>query len=268
MEPLRHLIESLRPYHGAVLAFVVALAVGLVGRWMRRPPPPGLAAGVGALAGWVFTFGLPTASPRQLPERLPLLLLALVALTPVLGRVARRWRWLGLPLAVLCAIGVGWWMSGAPLILPDLRRAALPLAGIAAAALLLALLAREAWAAPVATSVLLLGFMGAALRGPHMLLGGALFAAALGASLVLPGRSGSGPNAALANLPVAGTLAALAALPVIARGSGPDWAAGLSPLLALAVGAPIGASVSRRLGAPLGALLAGVASALLAFFMR
>jgi hypothetical protein len=138
MESLWQLIESVRPGHGAAVALLVSLAVGLAARWLRWPAPAGLAAGIGTLAGWLFRFGLPTASPRQLPERLPLLVLALVLASPLLLRAARRWRWLGPPLAVLCAFGVGWWMAGAPLNLPDLRRAAFALAGVAAGSLLIA----------------------------------------------------------------------------------------------------------------------------------
>ncbi|WP_372618413.1 hypothetical protein [Falsiroseomonas sp.] len=259
------LIESLRPYHGAALAFAVAIAAVLAARALRRPLPGGVAAGIGALAGWWFAFGLLTASPRQLPERLPLLLLVLVLAVPLLAALARRWRWLALPGALLGAGWVGWWMAGAPLTMPDLRRAGMVLVAVAGATLLLALRGGPRWAGPVAAAALLGGLAAAALPGPYVVLGAALFAAAAGVAALGPRGGGAAPM--LDALPLAGALAALAAIPVIARGAPADWAAAAAPLAALALGAPAGARLGGRFGALFGAVLAGAACATVAFLI-
>lgn len=260
------LIESFRPYHGAALAFVAALAAALAARALRRPLLAGAAAGIGVLAGWWFSFGLLTATPRQLPERLPLLLLVLVLLAPLLGLAARRWRWLLLPGVVLGAFWTGWWMAGAPRVLPDLARAAWVLGGVAAATLLLALRSGPAWAPPVAAGALLAGLAGASLPGPYLVLGAALLAAACGAAAVPDGR-GAGATT-LAALPVGGALAGLGVIPLLSRGAPADWAAASAPLVALLVGAPLGGRLLGRAGAALGAILVGGSLAAVAFLWR
>jgi hypothetical protein len=246
----------------------VALAVALAARAWRRPLFGAAAGGIGVLAGWWFALGLLTASPRQLPERLPLLMLMLVLAAPLTAAAERRWRWLALPLAGLGALAAGWWMAGAPLWLPDLRQAAPVLAGVAVATLVLALRGGPRWAGPVATAALLAGLHLAPMVGPFRMLGLVLLAATVAAALV-PTARGATAHPALAALPVAGALAALAALPLVMRGAAADVAVAAAPLAALALGAPLGARLAGgRLGAPLGAMLAGAASAGVAFLLR
>jgi hypothetical protein len=259
------LIDLLRPYHGAALALLAALAAGFAAHALRRPALGSIAAGIGTLAGWWLSFGLLTASPRQLPERLPLLMLVLVLAVPLLGLLARRWRWLALPALVLGAVWVGWWMSGAPRVLPDLRRAAPVLAAVALATLVLAQRGGPRWAGPVAAGALLAGLAAARLPGPYVVLGAALLAAAIGASLAAP--RGAAPTDVKA-LPLAGALAGLAAIPVLARGAPADWAAAAAPLLALALGAPLGARLLGRFGAPIGAVVFGGSATASALLMR
>jgi hypothetical protein len=247
---------------GAAIAGAVALGVALAARALRRPLAGGAAAGIGVLAGWWFAFGLLTATPRQLPERLPLLALVLAVGAPLLGAAARRRPWLAVPGAVLGALWVGWWMAGAPRSVPDLARAAPVLGGVAAAALALALASAPRWAGPVAAAATLAGLLAAPLPGPYAVLGLALLAATLGAAAV------PAAGAPLAGLPVAGALAALAAIPVMARGAPADWAVAAAPLAVLLAGAPLGARLSPGLGAPAGAALAGGLCAAVAFLLR
>lgn len=261
------LVESLRPYHAAVLAFLVALGAPLLARWLRWPHLVAVAAGLGVLAGWWLTFGLLTATPRQLPERLPLLVLVMVLATPALGMAARRWRGLELPAALLGACWVGWWMAGAPRVPADLARGWPVLGGVAAAALLLALRSAPGWAGPLATASLFAGLAAAALPGPQLVSASVLLAAALGAALAQAWRGG-GATGPLSALPLAGGIAALAAIPVLARGAPADWTAAAAPLAALLLGAPAGARMGGRLGAPIGAALVGATATLVAFLVR
>jgi hypothetical protein len=271
MEWIESLALPVAHWREAAVGAGVALAVALAARTLHRPLLGAAAAGIGVLAGWWFAFGLLTASPRQLPERLPLLLLMLVLTAPLMGAAARRWRWLALPLAGLGALAAGWWMAGAPLWLPDLARAAPVLAGVAAATFLLVLRAGPRWAGPVAAAVLLAGLHLAPLVGPFRMLGLVLLAATTAAALVPPGKGGAA-HPALGALPVAGALAALAAIPLVARGAAADVAVAAAPLAALAVGAPLGARLigGRRasLGAVAGAVLAGGFCAGVAFLLR
>ncbi|MGG5812003.1 hypothetical protein, partial [Falsiroseomonas sp. CW058] len=123
---------ELWPWRGALAAAVLGLAVALAGGWLRRPRLAALAGGIGVLGGWWLTFGLLTATPRQLAERLPLLMLAMVLAAGLGGGAVARWRWLAVPLALAGAAAAGWWMAGAPLVAADLRRAAPVLASVAA----------------------------------------------------------------------------------------------------------------------------------------
>jgi hypothetical protein len=240
MDGIESLLAWLRPWQAALVAGAVALAVALAGRAAGRPLLGAAAAGIGVLAGWWFAFGLLTASPRQLPERLPLLMLVLVLAAPLMGVLARRWGWLAVPLAVFGAVWAGWWMAGAPLWLPDLGRAAAVFAGVSVATLLLALAGGARWAGPVAAAVLFAGLLVAPLPGPARALGAALLAAAAAAALVRPAKGAPAP---LAALPLAAALAALAAIPLLARGAAADWAVAAAPLAALLVGAPVGAGL-------------------------
>ncbi len=251
------------PWRGAVPAFLLALAVGVAARRLGRPALAGAAAGIGVLAGWWVTFGLLTASPRQLPERLPLLMLGLAVLVPAALRLAARAAWIGPALAGLGAAGVGWWMAGAPLVAPDLARAWPVLAGVAALALGLALRLAGGWRGPLAAAALLGGLVAAGLPGPQPVLGAVLLAAALGAA-----AGGAAAPGVLAALPLAGGLAALAAIPVLARGAPADWAAGAAPAVALWLGGALGALLPGRAAAPVGAGLAGAAAVLAAWLLR
>ena len=262
------LIATLHPYRAALPALLVAFGLAALARLLRRPALGAAANGAGALAGWWFAFGLLTASPRQLPERLPLLLLVLVLFTPPLVLLARQRPWLALPGCALGAAWAGWWMAGGPVTLPDLTRAAMVAGGVAAATLLLALRGWPRWAGPVAAGVLLAGLVAAAVPGPPIPLALVLLAAAVGAALVPPGKGKPGGPAAPAALPLAGALAGLAALPLLARGTPADALAAAAPLAALWLGAPLGAAFAGRAGPPLAALLAGAACAAAAFVLR
>ena len=268
MDWISSLTAALAPWHAALVAGVSAFGAAWLGRAAGRPLLGAAAAGIGVLAGWWFAFGVITASPRQLPERLPLLMLALVLAAPLFGAAARWRRWLAVPLAAAGAIWAGWWMAGAPMVLPDLARAAPVLVAVAFATLLLALAGGPRWAGPVAASVLFAGLHVAPLAGPYRLLGGGVLAAAAMAALVRPGK-GNMTHPVLTALPLAVALAALAAIPVLARGGAADFAVAAAPLAALLIGIPTGARlVGRRWGAPAGAALMGCLAVGVAFLLR
>lgn len=226
-----------------VVALVVAIAVAGAGRLVRRPGLAALAAAAGLLAGWWWTMGLVTASPRQLPERLPLLAACLLLLAAI-GTAAARpgrgiGRWIGPAIAGAGALATGWWMAGAPRTGADLATALPVLAGVTALALLL--LRRDAaWSAPAAALVLLAGLVLARLPGPGVVLGVAAAAAALGGAL---GAAPSGRASPAAALPLAGGLAALAVLPLLARGAAADWAVVAAPVLLLWAGPALGGAL-------------------------
>jgi len=268
MDWIPALAATLAPWHAALVAGACEIGAAWLGRAAGRPLLGAAAAGIGVLAGWWFSFGVLTASPRQLPERLPLLMLGLVLTAPLFGAAARWRAWLALPLAAAGALWAGWWMAGAPMILPDLTRAAPVLAGVAIATLLLALSGGPRWSGPVAASALFAGLQLAPLAGPYRLLGGALLAAAAIVALVRPGK-GKMAHPVLTALPLAGALAALAASPVVARGAASDFAVAAAALVALLLGAPAGARVAgRKWGGVVGAGLAGGSMACVAFLLR
>lgn len=249
------------PWRGAATAFVLALGWGFAASRLRCPRLAALAAGLGVLAGWWITFGLLTASPRQLPERLPVLAFGLVLLPGIGAGVAARWRSAGLLVAALGAVGAGWWMAGAPLTGADLRRALPVLAGVAGAALLLAVRIRGGAMAAAVAGALLAGLAAAGAPGPGVVLGAAVLGAALGA--LRWGMAGS-----LAAMPLAGAVAALGALPVIARSGAADWAAGAAPLLAAGLGPLLARWLPAWLGAAGGGALAATPAVAVAFFLR
>jgi hypothetical protein len=120
---------------------------------------------------------------------------------------------------------------------------------------------------PIAAAALFGGLQASGLAGPQAMLAATLLAATAAAALV-PAR-GAPPR--LLALPAACGLAALAALPVVARGAPADWAAASAPVAALLVGAPAGARLLRRrgaLGATIGAGLGGAAAILAAWALR
>lgn len=242
-------IDLLGHWTGAALAAIVALLAALLLRAMNRPAVSGLAAPLGVAAGWIVTLGLVTASPRQLPERLPLLALASLAFGLGAAAVAGRQVLLWLVVAI-GALGCGWWMAGAPLHGPDVMRAAIPIAAVAGGTLAFHLLLGAAWQPLAAALALALAFAVSTLPGPQFLL--ALAAACAAAAAWI---GGAAPSPAL-RLPFAMMLAALAAVPPIARGSVMDWIAAAAAPVALLAG-PLAA---RRLPAEavqvIGAVLA------------
>ncbi|NKC33952.1 hypothetical protein, partial [Falsiroseomonas selenitidurans] len=154
------MIETLTP---ALPALLLALALAMAGR--RWPMAGGLALGAGVLAGWLWVFGSLPASPRQLPERLPLLALGVLALVGL----GLAWRAVpGRLLALLGALAVGWWMAGAPRNAPDLAQA-VPVGVVVTGAVLLGLQGGR-WARLAAAAALLAGLWWAALPGPALLL--------------------------------------------------------------------------------------------------
>jgi hypothetical protein len=221
---------------GLAMIGAAALALGLA-RW-RRGLGPGLGLGLGVALGLTLILGLVWPSPRQVPERLPWLALA-VALVPALAGRARLWA------AAALALAAGWWMSGAPLHGPDLIRAAPRLAMIAALTLLLAL-GRPGLAGwrGIAAPLLMAGALSlAGAPGPLSLV--ALILAAAAGGTALAAQSGGAARAATAGsaaraatvdpgpLGLAALLAALAASPWLMRGSPVDAApASLALLIA------------------------------------
>ena len=243
-------IELLLPWRGVAAAFVVSLAwVGLF-RLLRRSDLASLGAGIALAVGWVLALGLVTGTPRQLPERLPALVLGGALAGFVLAVAARRGA-VSVLLAVLGLAGAAWWLAGGPLTLSDLRRSLVLLLALAAlgAAGLLAL--RGPVGASVAMALLAAGFWLFGPPGPWFLLALIGLAAALGS---LP-AGGWGPAAAL---PVSIGLAALAAGPVLARGATADWLVAAAPFAALWLGPALGGRIGGRAGEPVGWAMAGL----------
>ncbi|MCU0944259.1 MAG: hypothetical protein MUF65_02685 [Rubritepida sp.] len=220
--------DSIAPYEGPLLALLLAFAGAALlrgrggGRWV------GVALPLAALAGFAVTMGGFSASPRQLPERLPLLAAGALALAVLLAAVPRTW--LAVALALLAGAATGWWVAGAPLTEADLRRAA-PV--LLVTALLVPVLYRDSagpWRAQVAVLALAAGLWAAGTPGPWFVLALGLLAATLplalaGAAMPEPGR-----------LALAVLLVALLAGPVLGRGAAQDWAAALAPLIVLLLG--------------------------------
>lgn len=268
MDWIAFFTDALAPWHAALVAGACAFGAAWLGRAAGRPLLGAAAAGIGVLAGWWFAFGVLTASPRQLPERLPLLMFVLVLAAPLFGAAARWRRWLAVPLAAAGALWVGWWIAGAPMVLPDVVRAAPVLVGAVIATLLLAWAGEPRWAGPVAASILLAGLHLAPLAGPYRLLGVVLLVAVAMATLVRPGK-GNMTHPMLTALPAAGALAALAAIPVLARGAASDFVLAASPLAALLLGAPAGTRLAgRRWGGSAGAGLVGALAVGIVFLLR
>ena len=246
------LLDSLWPWRGAALALLVALAWAGLLRALRRPDLASLGAGIGLAAGWVMILGLPAASPRQLPERLPLLAAGGAGMALLLSLLAGGRRGPAAAGAALALLAAAWWLAGAPRDAADTWRAAVPLLG-----LLLALLAAQLrldgpWPAAFAFALLLGGFWIGAPRGPWLVLAAAALAAVLGAALPADRAWGVG-----ARMPVAAALAGLAAGPVLARGSAADWLAAASPFAALWLGPALAVHLGGGWAWALGWLLAG-----------
>ncbi len=203
----------------------LAAAGGVVARQARSPGLGGMLMGLGLLVGLAWTFGALQASPRQLPERLPMLALGL--LLP--AALAARWPRAAWAAAAAAALGAGWWLAGAPLWWPDAERVAPVALALAAGAGLAMAALRGPWQAPVLAAGLALLLHVTAPRGPWadvaLLLGAAgLAAAAFGRALPPAGWIALGP-----------LMAAVAAGPVLAIGRGADWAVPAALVCAVAL---------------------------------
>ncbi len=217
-------------------AFALAAAWGGACRRLGLERLGGAALGLGAGVGFVLLLGLVLASPRQLPERLPMLVLLILPLALLLPRLPGP-SWLRRGVVVVAA---AWWMAGGPVTAGDWPRAAPEMAGLAALALLLPRLG-DASSTLAAAAVLLAALAAAALPGPAVTLAACLAAAALAVAMV---RAPGEPALAAA------VLAALSAIPVMARGTWADWAALAAVPLCLWAGPPLAArlGVSRSAG--------------------
>lgn len=152
-------LDALASWQPALLAAAVALAWSGLFRALGRGEIAALGAALGIVAGWVLAYGTIAASPRQVPERLPMLALATtaaaLALAPLLG--GRR---AAVAAAGLVLLGGAWWLVGGPLAPGDLRRAALPLLALALLLPGVALRLDGPWHAAAATGFLAAGLFG------------------------------------------------------------------------------------------------------------
>jgi len=243
--------DLLGPWSGAVLAAIVALLAALLPGAIGRSALSGIAAPLGLCVGWIVTLGLPTASPRQLAERLPLLALAALPFGIAAAGAATR-PVLLMPIIALGALGTGWWMAGAPLHGPDLARAALTIAAVAACTALAHRVMQASWQ-PVAAALVLAAALGlSTLAGPQFLL--ALIAAAAAAAAWIGGAT---PGHAM-RLPLAMALSALLAVPPIARGATTDWLTAAAVPAALLLGPLAAQRLPREAIQLLAALLAAL----------
>jgi hypothetical protein len=256
-------LDVLWAWRPALLALAVSLAWAALFRALRRPDLAAMGAGLGIAAGWVLAYGTVSASPRQLPERLPMLALATTAGALVLAPLLGSRRGAALTAAVLLLLGSAWWLVGGPLAPGDLRRATLPLVALALLLLGLALRLDGPRQAAAAAGFLALGLLGiGGPPGPWALLTVTALAALLGS---LPAGA-AWP--VLARVPVAAALAALVAGPVLVRGSGADWLIAAAPVSALWLGPSLAAALGTWVAAhPLAWLAAGGLPLLLAWLL-
>jgi hypothetical protein len=244
---------------GAVVALVVAVAALVAGRLLRMPRLSTLALALGVAAGCLAVTGVIAASPRQLAERVPML--AVIGLLAAVAVAALRHPWLRLAAGVAGVAVGGWWMSGAPLHPDTLVRAA-PVAAALAVAMGAAALRGTGPAATVACAVLAAGLALAGARGPHVAYALAVLGAVLGAALA--GQAGSAPARVVTGMMLAG----VAAVPVLGRGAGADWAAAAAPALALLAGPWVGRRLPRRVGPWVGPALAAAPAIAAAVLLR
>lgn len=244
------------PAGAPLLALCVALLWAVM---LRRGRWGVLALPLGAVLGFAWVMGGFSASPRQLPERMPLLAMGALLLALPLA-AGLRGGFAGV-LVLLGGAATGWWMAGAPLTEADLRRV-IPV--LVVLGLLVPLLHREAsgpWRAPIAALALALGLWAAGAPGPWLLLALALLGAGL--PLFFLGQ----PLAEAARLPFAMLLAAILAGGLLMRGAPADWMAALAPLGALLLGAtPTGRRAAWQ--APLLLLAAAAPGVALAWLLR
>lgn len=220
-------LDLLWPWRGALLAFLLALGWAGLWRALRRPDLAALGAGLGLAAGVVLTLGAVPGSPRQLPERIPVLVLGGAGLGLVLALAGIRRGGVAAGIAAAALLAGAWWLAGAPLDLPDSGRRSVGLTGLAVLLLALAIALRGPWQAAYAAALLAAGLWLAAPLGPWLALAAVVLGAALGGAV-------AGPDwAAPARLPVALGLGAVLAGPVIARGNALDWTVSAGPLLAI-----------------------------------
>jgi hypothetical protein len=227
---LDSLLDAVQAYQGPAIALGLGLAWAALFSALRRPGIASCALVLALLAGSIAVMGPVTASPRQLPERVPGLVLALLVLA--LPLVA----WPRLPAMAACgtiaALFTGWWVGGAPLHGADALRAAPAMVSLALLAALLLLEARDRWRSLLAAGALAAGLWASGVVGPWAMLGLMLLGSA--ASLaVAPGPA--------AWLPLAPVIAVLAAGPVLARGAAADWMALAAPLSVLLIGGRLAA---------------------------
>ena len=222
-------------FRGPLIAFAVALALALAGRFLRIGLVAAAAGGAGVLAGWYAISGrLWVTSPHLSVDDLTPLAGAMLLIGLLCARLGPgRGASIGMLLAAAFA---GWWLSGAPMHLAGLR-ADWPIAlGVAAAVLLFARLLAASMLEPLRLALAGLT-MAASLHvvaaPPVWALLALVPALAAVAMLALPAMPG--PVA----LPVAADTAAVGSLAVIAIGRfrrlgvGSIDVAALSPLLAL-----------------------------------
>ena len=226
-------------FHGPLIGFAVALGLALAARFMRSGWLAAAAGGAGVVAGWYalggrlwLTYARPSADHLAFAAAVALVVAVLCALFG--GRLGRG---RGAVLAVLLtALFIGWWLSGAPRTEEALLQAWPVGLGAAAA---VALYARVLAAGTPDPLRLALGGLAMA-AGFHVVmlpaiwvqlaLVPALAALALFALPIAP---------ALAGLPIAADIAAVAGLAVIDFGRLPRLRLGavdvaaLAPLLAL-----------------------------------
>jgi hypothetical protein len=246
-------VDTLGPWQGAALALAAAFAWAGACRLLGRPHLGAAGAGLGLAAGLVLTLGSVTASPRQLPERLPLLAVAGAAgglLLTLLGGGGRRDGVAAAAAALVLPAGA-WWIMGAPQTLIDLHRVAVP--ALAVLVLLAALHSglRGPWQATGATAVLLAGLALSAPLGPWLFLAAVVLAASCGAAVAGPAWP------APPRLPVALVLGALVAAPLLGRGAAADWTVAAAPLLALWVAPTLATRLPGRAAVPLAWIIAG-----------
>ncbi len=219
-------LDSLSFWLGPGLALVLSLGWAALFAGLKRPGLAALGLPLGFAAACWVVLGHVSASPRQLPERFPLLALGVAAAALPVALAPSGWLWAAT--AVVSGLGGAWWMAGAPLWGADVGRAVALLAALGVLLPALALEARERWAALGAAAFLAAGLAGAAAFGPWSALGAGLLLAAVPALLLAPGPA--------ALVPLAVLLGALAAGPVVARGAAADWLVLAAPLAALFVG--------------------------------
>lgn len=233
---------------GGLTAALAALAWGGGARLLRWRRIATAAVGLGLVAGLVVLLGFVGASPRQLPERLP----ALAALGLVAGLIADGGRVRRVGGSLLGLAAGAWWMAGAPLHPDTLLRAAPVGLGLLAG---MALAWRGGATAPpmaVAWAALAAGLAVAGARGPFFACALAGLGAMLGAALA------GVRHGMAARLPLALSLAGVAAVPVLARTAPQDIAAAAVPALALLAGPAVAARLPGRIGPWLGPALAAV----------